>query len=158
MLIVADPSPYCVTRRAYELFERQILNLLTAHVDEKLISEQAGFRQGQHVQATLLNLKEHIEYNRQITGAVFVESSSAAYHTINHRCFLCSISVLTTDGPHNTELIRTVPESRRFVVAMNGNRVGGSDRANDYHREVYRHQCWSTCTLSICPYTPKHEV
>ena len=64
---------------------------------------------------------EHIEdgyENRQITGAVFVDLS-VAYDTVNHRRLLCKVLEMTGDL-HMTELIRTMLESRRFFVVMNG--------------------------------------
>ena len=69
----------------------------------------------------LLNLTEHIEdgyEKRLITGAVFVDLS-AAYDMFNHRRLLSQLLDMTGDV-HLTDLIRTMLESRRFFVALNG--------------------------------------
>ena len=105
----------------YKLFERLILNRIAEHVDAKLIPEQAGFRPGKSCTSQLLNLTEHIEDGyemRLITGAVFVDLS-AAYDTVNHRRLLSKVLDMTGDV-HLTDLIRTMLESRRFFVVLNG--------------------------------------
>ncbi|KAI0239735.1 putative RNA-directed DNA polymerase from transposon BS [Lamellibrachia satsuma] len=95
-----DPSeaksfrPISLLCHTYKLFERLILNRLAAHVDEKLIPEQAGFRPG----------KSYL---------------SAAYDTVNHRRLLSKVLEMTGDL-HLTDLIRTMLESRRFFVVLNG--------------------------------------
>ena len=69
----------------------------------------------------LLNLTEHIEdgyEKRLITGAVFVDLS-AAYDTVNHRRLLGKVLEMTGDI-HLTDLIRTMLESRRLFVVLNG--------------------------------------
>ena len=122
-----DPSeaksfrPISLLCHTYKLFERLILNRLAAHVDEKLIPEQAGFRPGKSCTSQLLNLTEHIEHGYEkclITGAVFVDLS-AAYDTVNHRRLLSKVLEMTGDL-HLTDLIRTMLESRRFFVVLNG--------------------------------------
>ena len=68
-----------------------------------------------------MNLTEHIEggyENRLITGAVFVDLS-AAYDTVNHRRLLSQVLEITGDV-QLTDLIRTMLESRRFFVVLNG--------------------------------------
>ena len=68
-----------------------------------------------------LNLTEHIEdgyAKRLTTGAVFVDLC-AAYDTVNHRRLLSKVLEMTGDV-HLTDLIRTMLESRRFFVALNG--------------------------------------
>ncbi|KAI0212708.1 putative RNA-directed DNA polymerase from transposon BS [Lamellibrachia satsuma] len=113
--------PISLLCHTYKLFERLILNRLAAHVDEKLIPEQAGFRPGKSCTSQLLNLTEHIEdvYEKcLITGAVFVDLS-AAYDTVNHRRLLSIVLEMTGDL-HLTDLIRTILESRRFFVVLNG--------------------------------------
>ena len=90
-------------------------------MDAKLIPEQAGFRPGKSRTSQLLNLTEHIEdgyEKRLITGAVFVDLS-AAYDTVNHRRLLSKVLEMTGDV-HLTDLIRTMVESRRFFVVLNG--------------------------------------
>ena len=90
-------------------------------MNAKLIPEQAGFRPGKSCTSQLLNLTEHIEdgyEKRLITGAVFVDLS-AAYDTVNHRRLLSKVLERTGDV-HLTDLIRTMLESRRFFVALNG--------------------------------------
>ena len=122
-----DPSeaksfrPISLLCHTYKLFERLILNRLAAHVDEKLIPEQAGFRPGKSCTSQLLNLTEHIEDGYEkclITGAVLVDLS-AAYDTVNHRRLLSKVQEMTGDL-HLTDLIRTMLESRRFFVVLNG--------------------------------------
>ena len=122
-----DPSvaksfrPISLLCHTYELFERLILNRIAEHVDAKLIPEQAGFRPGKSCTSQLLNLTEHIEggyEKRLITGAVFVDLS-AAYDTVNHRRLLSKVLEMTGDV-HLTDLIRTMLESRRFFVVLNG--------------------------------------
>ena len=115
-----DPSvaksfrPISLLCHTYKLFERLILNRIAEHVDAKLTPKQAGFR-------PLLNLTEHIEdgyEKRLITGAVFVDLY-AAYDTVNHRRLLGKVVEMTGDV-HLTYLIRTMLESRRFFVVLNG--------------------------------------
>ena len=105
----------------YKLFDRLILYRITENLDAKLIPEQAGFRSGKPCTSQLLNLTEHIEdgyEKRLITGAVFVDLS-AAYDTVNHRLLLSKVLDITGDV-HLTDRIRTMLESRRFLVVMNG--------------------------------------
>ena len=122
-----DPSvaksfrPISLLCHTYKLFERRILNRIAEHVDAKLIPEQAGFRPGKPCTSQLLNLTEHIEdgyEKRPITGAVFVDLS-AAYDTVNHRRLLNKVLDMT-GGVHLTDQIRTMLESRRFFVVLNG--------------------------------------
>ena len=122
-----DPSvakslrPISLICHTYKLFERIILNRIAEHVGAKLIPEQDGFRPGKSCTSQLLNLTEHIEdgyEKRLITGAVFVDLS-AAYGTINHRRLLSMVLEMTGDV-HLTDLIRTMLESRRFLVVLNG--------------------------------------
>ena len=122
-----DPSvaksfrPISLLCHTYKLFERLILNRIAEHVDAKLIPEQAGFRPGKSCTSQLLNLTEHIEdgyEKRLITGAVFVDLS-AVYDTVNHRLLLSKVLEMTGDV-HLTDLIRTLLESRRFFVVLNG--------------------------------------
>ena len=105
----------------YKLFERYILNRIAEHVDAKLIPEQAGFRPGKSCTSQLLDLTEHIEdgyEKRLITGGVFVDLS-AAYDTVNHRPLLSKVPEMTGDV-QLTDLIRTMLESRRLFVVLNG--------------------------------------
>ena len=93
-------------------------------MDAKLIPEQAGFRPGKSYTSQLLNLTEHIEdgyEKRLVTGAVFVDLS-AAYDTVNHRRLLGKVLEMTGDV-HLTDLIRTMLESRRFFVVLNGKKI-----------------------------------
>ena len=113
--------PISLLCHTYKLFERRILNRIAEHVDAKLIPEQAGFRPGKSCTSQLLNLTEHIKdgyEKRSITGAVFVDLS-AAYDTVNHRRLLNTVLYMT-GGVHLTDLIRTMLESRRFFVVLNG--------------------------------------
>ena len=113
--------PIYLLCHTYKLFERLIMNRIAEHMDAKLIPEQAGFRPGKSCTSQLLNLTEHIEdgyEKRLITGAVFVDLS-AAYDTVNHRRLLSKVLEMTGDV-HLTDLIRTLLESRRFFVVLNG--------------------------------------
>ena len=113
--------PISLLCHTYKLFERLILNRIAEHVGAKLIPEQAGFRPGKSCTSPLLNLTKHIEdgyEKRLITGAVFVDLS-AAYDTVNYRRLLSKVLEMTSDV-HLTDLIRTMLESRRFFVVLNG--------------------------------------
>ena len=69
-------------------------------------------------------MMEHIEdgyEKRLITGAVFVDLS-AAYDTVNHRHLLSKVLEMTGDV-HLTDLSRTMLESRRFFVVLNGKKT-----------------------------------
>ena len=113
--------PIALLCHTYTLFQRLILNRIAEHVDAKLIPEQAGFRPGKSCTNQLLNMTEHIEdgyEKRLITGAVFVDLS-AAYDTVNHRRLLSKVLEMTGDA-QVTDLIRTMLESRRFFVVLNG--------------------------------------
>ena len=66
-------------------------------------------------------MTEHIEdgyEKRLITGTVFV-GLSAAYDTVNHRRLISKVLEMTGDD-HLTDLIRTMLESRRYFVVLNG--------------------------------------
>ena len=69
------------------------------------------------VRETCTNLAEHIE-DGTIAGAVFVDLS-AAYDTVNHRRLLSKVLEMTGDV-HLTYMIRTMLESRRFFMVVNG--------------------------------------
>ena len=95
-----DPSeakccrPISLLCHTYMLFEQLTLSRLTPHVGGKLIPEQTGLRPGRSCTSQQLNLIEHIEDgcdNRQITGAISVDSSAAS-DTVNHRRLLCNTS------------------------------------------------------------------
>ena len=123
--------PISLLCHTYKLFERLILNRTAEHVDAKLIPEQAGFRPGKSCTSQLLNLTEHIEDGYEkclITGTVFVDLS-AAYDTVNHRRLLSKVLQMTGDV-HLTDLIRTMPESRRFFVVPNGKKSGWRRQRN----------------------------
>ena len=90
-------------------------------MDAKLIPEPAGFRPGKSYTSQLMNLTEHIEdgyEKRLISGAVFLDLS-AANDAVNQRRLLGKVLEMTGDV-HMTELIRTMLESRRFFVVLNG--------------------------------------
>ena len=114
--------PISLLCHTYKLFERLILNRIAEHVDAKLIPVQVGFRPGKSCTSQLLNLTEHIEDDyekRLITGAVFVDLS-AAYDMINHRRLFRKVLEMMTGDVQLTDLIRTMLESRRFFVVLNG--------------------------------------
>ena len=113
--------PVSLLCHTYKLFERLILNRIAEHVDAKPIPGQAGFRPGKSCTSQLLNMTEHIEdgyEKRLITGAVFVDLS-AAFDTVNHRRLISKV-LDTTGEVHLTDLIRTMLESRRFFVVLDG--------------------------------------
>ena len=113
--------PISLLCHTYTLFQRLILNRIAEYVDAKLIPEQAGFRPEKSCTSQLLNLTEHIEdgYDKRlITGYVFVDLS-AAYDTVNHRRLLNKVLEMT-GGVQLTDMIRTMMESRRFFVVLNG--------------------------------------
>ena len=125
---VKDPSVAKNFRRVsllchtYKLFVRILLNRIAEHVDAKLIPGQAGFRPEKSCTSQLLNMTEHIEdgyEKRRITGAAVFVDLSAAYDTVNHRRLLSKV-LDTTGEVHLTDLIRTMMESRRFFVVLNG--------------------------------------
>ena len=105
----------------YKLFERLILNRIAEHVDAKLIPEQAGFRPGKSCTSQLLNLTEHIEdcYEKRLISGVVLVDLSATYDTVNHRRLLSKVLEMTGDV-HLTDMIRTMLESRRLFVVLNG--------------------------------------
>ena len=123
-----DPSvaksfrPISLLCHTYKLFERLTLNRIAEHVDAKLTPKQVGFRPVNRVPTSqLLNLTELIAdgyEKRLITCAVFVDLY-AAYDTVNHRRLLGKVVEMTGDV-HLTYLIRTMLESRRFFVVLNG--------------------------------------
>ena len=69
----------------------------------------------------LLNLTGHIEdgYVKRLTTGAFFVDLSAVNDTVNHRRLLCNVLEMTGDV-QLTELIRTMLESRRFFVVLNG--------------------------------------
>ena len=154
-----DPSvaksfrPISLLCHTYKLFERLILNRIAEHVDAKLIPEQAGFRPGKSCTSQLLNMTEHIEdgyEKRLITGAVIV-ALSAAYDTVNHRRLLSKVLEMPGDV-HLTDLIRTMLESRRFSVVLNGKECRRRRQRNGLP-QIYWHRCCSTSTPTTSPYT-----
>ena len=113
--------PISLLCHLYKLFKRLILHRITPTIDDKLISEQTGFRPGKSCTGQILNLAQHIEdgYERGVvTGAVFVDLS-AAYNTVNHLQLLLKIYKLTKDY-HLTSIIQLLLQNRRFHVVMGG--------------------------------------
>ena len=104
---------------------RLILNRIAEHVDAKLISEQAGFRPGKSCTSTYID--DGYE-KRLITGAVFADLS-AAYDTVYHRRLLSWVLEMTGDV-HLTDLIRTMLESRRSFMVLNGKKSGWRRQRN----------------------------
>ena len=105
------------------MYERIILNRITATVESHLIKEQAGIRPGKTCTSQLLNLTQHIEdgyQNRMITGAAFVDLS-AAYDTVNHMILIHTIFNTTRDSPL-CRVIQNMLSSRRFYVELNNER------------------------------------
>jgi len=95
-----DPKSYrpiSLLCHLYQLLERMLLPRLTDLVNEKLISQQAGFRIGRS--CTGQNLTQHFEdsYERgKVTGVAFVDLT-AAYDTKNHKRLLCKLYEITGD-------------------------------------------------------------
>lgn len=113
--------PVSLLCHTYKLYERILLNRLCPVVDEKLISEQAGFRPGKSCTGQVLNLTQFIENGfekKYITGVAFIDLS-AAYDTINHRILLMKIYNLTNDFKF-TQIIESLLSNRRFFVTLAG--------------------------------------
>ena len=88
-------------------------------VDDRLVSEQAGFRPGRSCTGQLLNLSQFIEdgfEKGEITGAAFVDLS-AAYDTVNHRILVKKLYECTRDLKL-TKLIQSLLENWRFFVTL----------------------------------------
>jgi hypothetical protein len=80
--------------------ERTILNRLSQHIRRLLTKEQAGFRPGKSPKVKLLNLTKYIEdgYEKKyITVTAFMDLS-AAYDTVNHKCFIWKVYKITDDN------------------------------------------------------------
>ena len=92
----------------YKLFERLILKRIAEHVDAKLIPEQAGFRPATEPDGA---------YRRWLREAH--DHRCCLRELINHRRLLGKVLEMTGDV-HLTDLIRTMLESRRFFVVLNG--------------------------------------
>ena len=121
-------------------------------MDAKLIPEKAGFRPRKSCTSQLLNMTEHIEdgyKKRLITGAVFVDSS-AAYDTVNHRRLLSKVLDMT-GNVHLTDLIRTLLESRRFFVVLNGKKSRWRRQRKDTAGK-----CTSTDVVQHLHHRPAH--
>ena len=107
----------------YKLFERLILNCLSASIEHVLIPEQSGFRPGKSCTVQALNLTQNIEdgfETGKITGIVLVDLS-AAYDTANHRRLLEKVYDMTRDYRLMC-MIRNLLENRRFFVELGGKR------------------------------------
>ena len=90
---------------------------------------------------------------RLVTGAVFVDLSATLRHgqpPTQPRQGARDDWRRTPDRP-----LRTMLESRRIFVVLNGKRAVGDDNETDYHREVYWQRCCSTSTPTTSTYTPK---
>ena len=77
-----------------------ILAWMSPAVEEKLTSDQAGFRPGRSCCSQVLNLTQYIEdgfENKQITGVVFVDFT-AAYDIVNHRSLLLKVAHIGKDA------------------------------------------------------------
>lgn len=84
----------CIT---YKLYERMMISSLAPTTEEQLTPDQAGFRPGRSCCSQILNLTQFIEdgcENKQITGAVFVDFTSA-YDIVNHRALLFRVAQMT---------------------------------------------------------------
>ena len=97
LLLPKSFRPISLLCHPYKLFERLVLGRLTPVMEPKIISQQAGFREGQSTTGQLLNFTQHIEdgfEKRLVTGVVFVDLS-AAYDTVNHRILMTKIYQMT---------------------------------------------------------------
>ena len=119
-----DPKSYrpiSLLCHLYKLFERMLLDRIVSGVDEKLISQQAGFRAGKSCTGQILNLTQHIEDGFQrgkVTGVAFVDLT-AAYDTVNHRRLLSKLYDVTGDYGL-VEMTRVLLSNRRFQVTLQG--------------------------------------
>ena len=119
-----DPS----VAKSFRPISLHLQAVRTTHIEpdsrargRRTYSRTSRIRPGKSCTSQLLNLTEHNEdgyEKRLITGAFFVDLS-AAYYTVNHRRLLSKVLEMTSDV-HLTDLIRTMLESRRFFVALNG--------------------------------------
>ena len=57
----ASDLPLCCAAQVNTMFERLILNRVVQHVDGKITTEHAGFRQGKWCTDQLLNLTKYID-------------------------------------------------------------------------------------------------
>lgn len=115
--------PISLLSNLYKLYERLILNRLQPIIEEKLISEQAGFRPGKSCTGQILNMTQYIEDGFEtgcVTGAVLVDLS-AAYDTVNHRRLLDKVYQTTKDH-RLCMIIQTMLSNRRFFVTLGGQR------------------------------------
>lgn len=117
-----DPKnfrPISLLCHTYKLFERLLLNRLTAAIDPKLIPEQAGFRPAKSCCNQTLKLVQHIEDGFEagmVTGAVFVDLS-AAYDTVNLRRLMWKVGTMIND-PKFVRILRKLLHNRRFQVHL----------------------------------------
>ena len=130
--------PIFLLCHTYKLLERMILNRLPPIIDEKLIPEQAGFRQGRSCTGQILKLTQHIEDSFEkgmVTGAIFVDLS-AAYDTKNHRKLLHKLLEITKDSSL-TKFTKTMLSNRCFYVILNGKRSKWRIQKMAYPRIVF---------------------
>jgi len=119
-----DPKSYrpmSLLCHLFKLLERMLLPRLTDLVDEKLISQQAGFWAGRSCTGQILKLTKHIEdgYERsRVTGVAFVDLT-AAYDTVNHKRLLCKLYEITGDYGL-VSVIRALLSNYRFRVTLQG--------------------------------------
>jgi len=94
-------------------------NRIVGHIDEKLIQEQAGFREGKPRTGQILNMTQFIENGLEkniISGVAFIDFT-AAYDMVGHRILLDKIYSLTKDKVF-THIIKTLFQHRRFYVTL----------------------------------------
>lgn len=123
--------PVALLCHAYKVYERLILNRITAEIDKSLIKEQAGFRPGKCCTGQVLHLTQHIEdgyEEKKITGAVFVDLS-AAYDTVNHKRLKLKIYNLTKDYKL-ANMVNMLLSNRRFYVSLQGKRSRWRNQRN----------------------------
>ena len=149
--------PISLLCHTYKLYERMILNRIAPVVEQRLITEQVGFRTGKSCISQLLNLAQHIEdgYQRgMITGAAFVDLS-ATYDTVNHRILIQKLYNITQDSPL-CRVIQNMLSSRRLYVELNNERSRWRKQKNGLPQGSVLSPSFSTYTLTTILSTTEH--
>ena len=127
---------------------------MAEHVDAKLFPEHAGFRPGKSCTSQLTEpdglhrrwLREAHDHWCCLRGLVYCLRHG---QPLRH---LSKVLEMTGDV-HLTDLIRLMPESRRFFVILNGKKSRWRRQRNGLSQEEYWHRCCST-SPTTSPYTP----
>ena len=82
---------------------------------------------------------------------------SAAYYTVNHRRLLCDVLEMT-GNLHMTELIRTMLESQRYIVVLNGEKSRWQRQRNGLPQGNVLAPMLFNIYTNDQPIHPKHAV